>query len=102
MLHRPCLALKKGLKVLSGFHRGIVTKSSTLSGPPDPEKAANVKPLGQHEKQEDYRLGGYHPVRLGDVMNERYRVIRKLGYGQYSTVWLVEDNRFVPPSLLGI
>ncbi|KAI9147615.1 serine threonine protein kinase, CMGC group [Paramyrothecium foliicola] len=28
-----------------------------------------------------------------DVFNERYRVIRKLGYGAYSTVWLAKDLR---------
>ncbi|KAH0607673.1 uncharacterized protein H6S33_002707 [Morchella sextelata] len=41
----------------------------------------------------DYRFGGYHPVRLGDIYNSRYKVVRKLGYGQNSTVWLVLDLR---------
>lgn len=41
---------------------------------------------------EDYRPGGYHPVHLGDVFNDgQYRVIRKLGDGAYSTVWLARD-----------
>ena len=38
-----------------------------------------------------YRRGGYHPIRIGDVIHNRYRVINKLGYGAYSTVWLVKD-----------
>lgn len=43
---------------------------------------------------EDYRPGGYHPVHLGDVFNNgRYKVIRKLGEGSYSTVWLAHDLR---------
>lgn len=41
----------------------------------------------------DYRFGGYHPVRLGDVYNDRYKIVRKLGYGQHSMVWLVLDLR---------
>jgi hypothetical protein len=45
-----------------------------------------------HEKREDYKVGGYHPVELGDQMNGRHRVIRKLGYVQYSMVWLVVDE----------
>src|ERR1700738_3174039 len=98
MIRRTSLmyqAFRKGLNALSASKRGIVTKSSFHQTPSGhPEKARTDKILGRHEKQEDYRLGGYHPVRLGDVMNEQYRVIRKLGYGQYSTVWLVEDNRF--------
>ncbi|KAI1423488.1 serine protein kinase [Xylaria sp. FL1777] len=42
---------------------------------------------------ESYRPGGYHPVHFGDVFdNGRYKVIRKLGEGCYSTVWLARDN----------
>ncbi|RAL13843.1 serine protein kinase [Aspergillus homomorphus CBS 101889] len=44
------------------------------------------------EWAEDYRPGGYHPVVLGDVFNNgQYKVIRKLGEGSYSTVWLARD-----------
>jgi serine/threonine protein kinase len=45
------------------------------------------------EDNDLYRLGGYHPVHLGDVFHCRYEVLRKLGYGRYSTVWLVKDQR---------
>ncbi|KAF8960305.1 kinase-like domain-containing protein, partial [Flammula alnicola] len=38
-----------------------------------------------------YRPGVYHPVHIDDVFNERYRVVKKLGYGSYGTFWLVKD-----------
>lgn len=38
-----------------------------------------------------YRPGGYHPVMIEDILDGRYRVIDKLGYGGYSTVWLAHD-----------
>lgn len=41
------------------------------------------------EGLENYQLGGLHPVRLGEIYNEKYKILRKLGYGRYSTVWLV-------------
>ncbi|KAK7041529.1 serine/threonine protein kinase, CMGC [Paramarasmius palmivorus] len=46
------------------------------------------------EDLEDYVVGGYHPVQIGDVFNEgRYEVVRKLGWGHFSTVWLVKDTK---------
>ena len=44
------------------------------------------------ESPEDYREGGYHPVSVGDVYQERYAVLRKLGWGHFSTVWLCWDS----------
>ncbi|KAA8644834.1 uncharacterized protein ATNIH1004_009042 [Aspergillus tanneri] len=41
----------------------------------------------------DYRLGGYHPVHLHDLFNERYEITGKLAHGQTSTVWLAWDQR---------
>ena len=39
-----------------------------------------------------YCKGGYHPVRIGDLFNhDKYRIVSKLGYGVYSTVWLSLD-----------
>ncbi|GJJ11463.1 hypothetical protein Clacol_005696 [Clathrus columnatus] len=40
-----------------------------------------------------YCPGGFHPVHLNDTFkNGQYRVIHKLGYGTYGTVWLVHDT----------
>lgn len=41
-----------------------------------------------------YRKGGYHAVRIGDQFSGgRYIAQRKLGWGQFSTVWLAYDTR---------
>ncbi|KAF2673977.1 protein kinase dsk1 [Microthyrium microscopicum] len=48
---------------------------------------------GDEEDSEDYCKGGYHPVHVGEQYNNnRYTVIRKLGWGHFSTVWLSRDN----------
>ncbi|KAL6720699.1 hypothetical protein ACLMJK_002624 [Lecanora helva] len=56
---------------------------------------------------ESYRPGGFHPVHFGDVFKDsRYKIIRKLGYGSFSTVWLARDqtettiNRYVAVKIL--
>lgn len=46
------------------------------------------------EDWEDYVKGGYHPVHIGDTFSEgRYVVVRKLGWGHFSTVWLAKDTK---------
>ena len=65
-----------------------------------PEKAEPLGPLtftetiddDESEPTEDYKTGGYHPMRIGDVIARRYKIERKLGWGVYSTVWLAQDN----------
>ncbi|CAM8879618.1 unnamed protein product [Rhodiola kirilowii] len=43
---------------------------------------------------DSYRKGGYHAVRIGDRFNAgRYVAQRKLGWGQFSTVWLAYDTK---------
>ncbi|KAH7910093.1 kinase-like domain-containing protein [Hygrophoropsis aurantiaca] len=61
---------------------------------PAPERPADFYRLYPDlENTNYYRTGGYHPVHIGDIMHGRYRVVNKLGYGAYSTVWLVRDLR---------
>ncbi|CEF65486.1 Protein kinase domain and Serine/threonine-/dual specificity protein kinase, catalytic domain and Protein kinase-like domain-containing protein [Strongyloides ratti] len=76
----------------------------------DPDGAKDPKyqaPLGSDDEEQedpnDYRKGGYYFVNIGDVFNGRYHVIRKLGWGHFSTVWLcwdTEEKRFVALKIL--
>ncbi|XP_026885868.2 SRSF protein kinase 1a isoform X1 [Electrophorus electricus] len=52
----------------------------------------------EQEDPNDYCKGGYHHVKIGDLYNGKYHVIRKLGWGHFSTVWLawdIQGKRFV-------
>jgi len=73
--------------------------------PPSPKKDEDKNKDGSGDNGSDdytdddnegldgYRPGGYHPVRLGDRFKDgRYVVRGKLGWGHFSTVWLVEDK----------
>lgn len=46
----------------------------------------------EQEDMEDYKKGGYHPVKIADIYHDKYVVIRKLGWGHFSTVWLARDR----------
>jgi serine/threonine-protein kinase SRPK3 len=62
--------------------------SSSASSRDDGAEAA-----AEEEDSEDYCKGGYHPVTVGEAFKDgRYVVVRKLGWGHFSTVWLSRDT----------
>ncbi|KAK7417484.1 hypothetical protein QQX98_004604 [Neonectria punicea] len=73
------------------------TAANSLPSPQDDsvQDDPTIPACGRDEIIEEgraaYRPGGFHPVYIGDVFNERYEVLNKIGYGVYSTVWLVRD-----------
>lgn len=52
--------------------------------------------LIEEESIPNYKAQKYYPVRIGEVFNDRYQVVGKLGYGSSSTVWLCRDLMYVP------
>ncbi|KAF5312106.1 hypothetical protein D9619_003398 [Psilocybe cf. subviscida] len=77
---QPCITYK--------FVAGGVTVSTPhdrLITPQGPKTEENVA---------DYNAGGYLPIQVGDTFRDRrYKVVRKLGWGHFSTVWLVKDSK---------
>lgn len=48
------------------------------------------------ENLDRYCPGGYHPLQIGDdIYDRRYRLVDKLGYGGYWSIWLARDLRLV-------
>ncbi|KAJ5087456.1 protein kinase domain protein [Penicillium angulare] len=45
----------------------------------------------EEEKERHFSEGVYCPVNIGDVLNEHYQVVGKLGFGRESTCWLARD-----------
>ena len=44
-----------------------------------------------NENIDDYKLGGYAPISIGELLNNRYRIVKKLGFGVFSIVYLSYD-----------
>ena len=50
--------------------------------------------LSDSEGVEDYVNQGFHPVYLGERLHKgKYILLRKLGFGHFSTVWLAIDTQ---------
>ncbi|KAK5996744.1 Serine/threonine-protein kinase SRPK [Cladobotryum mycophilum] len=65
--------------------------------PSSPAPAPLIDPaqLVEEEKTPYYDPVRFYPAQLGQIVNERYQIATKLGYGSSSTVWLARDlNRW--------
>ncbi|KAG5981732.1 hypothetical protein E4U55_002604, partial [Claviceps digitariae] len=71
-------------------HQLTAAASGSPSSSSVDEPAENT---ADEEDSEDYCKGGYHPVQVGEKFKDgKYTVVRKLGWGHFSTVWLSRDN----------
>ncbi|RMZ71486.1 serine kinase Sky1 [Pyrenophora seminiperda CCB06] len=66
-----------------------------MSHSPDSSSSSvdEAENTADEEDSEDYCKGGYHPVQVGEEYKDgKYTIVRKLGWGHFSTVWLSRDN----------
>lgn len=58
---------------------------------------ARIAPDAKVEEENipDYMASRYYPVRIGQVLRDRYQIVGKLGFGAYSTVWLALYLQYV-------
>ena len=69
--------------------KGQNSRSSSSSS----SNEEGTEAAGEEEDSEDYCKGGYHPVQVGETYKDgKYIVVRKLGWGHFSTVWLSRDT----------
>ena len=40
------------------------------------------------EEIDDYAVNGYHPGHVGEILDSKYILLKKLGWGHFSIVWL--------------
>lgn len=45
----------------------------------------------EEEEIPTYKPENYYPAYMGEVLNSRYQIVSKLGFGVQSTVWLCRD-----------
>eukprot|EP01062_Namystynia_karyoxenos_P002784 TRINITY_DN10985_c0_g2_i1.p1 TRINITY_DN10985_c0_g2~~TRINITY_DN10985_c0_g2_i1.p1 ORF type:complete len:729 (+),score=195.33 TRINITY_DN10985_c0_g2_i1:94-2280(+) len=84
-------------------HLRLIWDGGDAPGRRDADNANQVwSAMDDEEDAADYCEGGYHRVAPGDRLDGRYVVHSKLGWGQFSTVWLARDEEGGPPVALKI
>ncbi|KSA03193.1 uncharacterized protein AC631_01090 [Debaryomyces fabryi] len=79
------------------YKRELAEEDDVVEYLSESESDLNVNPY-QEENANDYKVGGYHPVSKGEVYfsrdfpNREYIILRKLGWGHFSTVWLAKSR----------
>lgn len=87
-----------------GYHDDDDDHSDSDSGDEQVQKSGHGSDSAEDytddedEGDDGYKPGGYHPVKVGEVYNQRYVVIKKLGWGHFSTVWMVKDRKVIATS----
>ncbi|KAJ5721960.1 protein kinase [Penicillium malachiteum] len=77
----------------------LISRTRWVRVPFPPHRLAHTMTHNQaNQAIEEQSLPFYHrkqcyPVEIGHVTHNRYRIIAKIGYGAYSTVWLPCDHR---------
>lgn len=70
---------------------GSVTNGNLTYRQPSPASSLFGSEDDEEQEENNYEPGGYHPVEINDIFDDRYVVLRKLGFGHFSTVWLCRD-----------
>lgn len=52
------------------------------------------------ERFAHFKQGQYYPANIGDVLDSKYQIVGKLGFGTNSTVWLARDLEYVEEETL--
>lgn len=74
-------------------HKISYTNQLTHSPSSSSSSLDEAENTADEEDSEDYCKGGYHPVSVGEQYKDgKYTIVRKLGWGHFSTVWLSRDN----------
>ena len=73
-----------------GHGLGHFSQSRSSSPHAHPDTISAFKQV-EEETLPKYNANSFYPARFDEVLNDRYQIVAKLGYGVTATVWLARD-----------
>ena len=91
-LHPASYALRN-MAYFSNWIKSLVKRppSPPISFPTSGFETIEASVVIEEEQRKGFADGDYYPICIGDVLDARYQVVGKLGFGVSSTVWLARD-----------
>lgn len=86
---------------------GLLQWARRALQPPSPPcryQSGTTQPINydqavEEEALPDYDPEEFYPVHIGEIFQQKYQVLGKLGFGANSTVWLCRDLKYASPEL---
>lgn len=92
-------SIRSSLKSFSNSSGDKISTSDAIEEPRLLPKSGfttiDADQLVEEEELPDYQADRFYPVQLGDIFQNRYQVVAKLGFGSSSTSWLARDLKCV-------
>lgn len=76
---------------LHDYRHGISHLFTPRSNSPNAAPIISSAKRVEEENNPKYNPAHFYPAKLEEVLNDRYKIVAKLGYGMTATVWLAKD-----------
>jgi hypothetical protein len=80
-----------GHSILHGHGLGRLSQTRLNAQHNQPDTISAFKQI-EEETLPNYNANAFYPARINEVLNGRYQIVLKLGFGVTSTVWLARDS----------
>ncbi|KAI1170602.1 kinase domain protein [Nemania sp. FL0916] len=73
----------------------MATVVGSCIGRDDSQDFNSAHPI-EEGKIHSNRLGAFYPAKVGELLDNRYKILTKLGFSEFSTTWLAENTKYDP------
>ena len=73
---------------ISRYNQKLKNRGSKSSGEESSSVSSTSSDASDNEDFEDFHVDGYHCSHIGEIVDSKYVLLKKLGFGHFSTVWL--------------